>query len=335
MPEQSHGCLLINKPAGISSFGVIQQLQRALIKKSTLSGTPLRKSHLPKMGHGGTLDPFATGLLVVCVGDGTKLSQYFLGSVKTYQGRMRFGSKTASADPTTPIIETCSQLPATLDEIQTEASRFTETTYLQTPPMYSAKKIEGKRLYTLARQGLETARSPHESQIFEFKILTWSSPYAEYRVQCSAGTYIRTLACDLALRLNSLAFLETLDRVASGTFNINCSETLDSVCSKIESQQELHHLKSFVPFQQMLSIFPTITISANESIQIRQGQKKTITDFESTEITLRLGSCPDLKKQLPRTIKLVTENTNKTVALFSYQVDLKNWKLDRVFPLKA
>src|SRR5436190_3161938 len=132
-----HGALLVDKHAGVSSFGVIELLQRELCKQSGL-----RRKDLPKIGHGGTLDPFATGLLVVCVGRAVKLARYFLGSDKGYEGVFRFGETTVPGDPTAPISESTTHLPAadSLPELRTLAAKLASHPYLQIPPMHSAKK---------------------------------------------------------------------------------------------------------------------------------------------------------------------------------------------------
>src|SRR5690349_10776293 len=143
------GALLVNKHAGLSSFGILELLQRQQMNKDP----KLRKALLPKMGHGGTLDPFATGLLVVLVGQGVKLARYFLGADKEYQGVIRFGETTLSGDNTDPISETSHQLPPSLESLQAVAFQFTLEPYLQIPPMFSAKKKGGTPLYHLARAG--------------------------------------------------------------------------------------------------------------------------------------------------------------------------------------
>lgn len=135
-----NGALLIDKHAGVSSFGMIEELQRELLRLDSSVQSGLRKRDLPKMGHGGTLDPFATGLLLVCVGRAVKLARYFLGSGKTYEGIIRFGETTVSGDPTNEITERSDKIPASIEEIRAHALRFTEEPYSQTPPMHSAKK---------------------------------------------------------------------------------------------------------------------------------------------------------------------------------------------------
>src|SRR5262245_16579515 len=148
-----NGALLIHKEAGISSFGVIERLQKHLL--NSVDGPRPKRKDLPKLGHGGTLDPFATGLLIVLVGRAVKLARYFLGAPKSYEGVIQFGKTTVPGDPTAPISETSETIPQTHEEIREIAHRLTLQPYLQTPPMHSAKKRNGKPLYELARAGIE------------------------------------------------------------------------------------------------------------------------------------------------------------------------------------
>src|SRR6476620_11722098 len=187
-----NGALLVHKHPGLTSFGIIELLQ-----KSLRSQTGLKRKELPKMGHGGTLDPFASGLLVVLVGQSVKLARYFLGSQKEYEAVIRFGETTLSGDPTCPISDTSSIIPGDLHSIQEAAHSFTLSPYFQVPPMHSAKKQNGIALYELARQGIEVERKPQLCQILEFQIQNYELPKASCKVQCSSGTYIRVLAQDL------------------------------------------------------------------------------------------------------------------------------------------
>ncbi len=328
----AHGCLLVAKPAGISSFGVIEALQRALLEAARASGHPIKKRDLPKFGHGGTLDPFATGLLLVCVGDGTKLSRYFLGSAKEYRARVRFGATTIPGDPTAPVSESCEHLPASLEEIRREAVRFTEAPYLQVPPMHSAKKIDGKVLYELARDGIEVERKPSQVRIHEFEVVDYTPPLASVRVVCSAGTYIRVLGQDLGRRLGSLAYLETLERSGSGKYRLETAESLNAICASLQSGTPISSLTCFIPFERMLDGFPSLQISETEALQIRQGQTKVIGPLEESGIQERLDAGGFAKsgqtEKSPAVVALVEKG--RLVAIFSRTTE-RHWKLDRVF----
>lgn len=260
-----NGALLIDKAAGISSFGVIELLQKKMMESSGL-----RKRDLPKFGHGGTLDPFATGLLVVLVGRGVKLARYFLGSAKVYEGRIRFGETTIPGDPTDPISETSSVLPESLETLQNAAHQFTQKPYLQIPPMHSAKKIDGKPLYELARQGIEVDRQPRVCHLYQYDILNYSAPRAEFQLQCSSGTYVRTLTQDFAKSQGTVALLETLRRTSSGIFSIGDAWEVGEILS---SQTPWDQLPCFIPFHQLLSGYKRAQATESEHLCLVQGKQ--------------------------------------------------------------
>ena len=256
------GALLLNKEVGVSSFGVLEALQRSLIAE-----TGLKKRDLPKLGHGGTLDPFATGLLPVCVGRAVKLTRYFLGSQKTYTGTIRFGETTVPGDPTSPVSERSDHLPSTLAEIQRVATQLTKQIYLQTPPMHSAKKVDGKALYTLAREGIEIDREPKPCQLYEFEILSYQAPLAEFRVTVSSGTYIRVLAQDLGRLLGTVAMLDRLDRTATGGLKIETALKLKDIKSPWPE------LGAWVPFDRLLEGYPQVEATLDEARALIQGKQ--------------------------------------------------------------
>lgn len=266
-----HGCLLIDKPEGISSFGVVEQLQRAL-----MDAEKIKKRELPKIGHGGTLDPFATGLLILCVGRGVKLSRYFLGSGKTYEGVIRFGETTVPGDPTAPISEISSVLPESREQIQEFATRLTLQPYLQTPPMHSAKKKGGRPLYELAREGIEVEREAKLCQLHSFEILSYENRRAPFRVSCSSGTYIRTLAQDLGKLLGSVAMLDSLRRTASGLFSISSSMTLAAIVEATTRGEKWDELSSWIPFDRMLEGFDRAEATAEESTALINGRQNVL-----------------------------------------------------------
>lgn len=198
------GILLLNKKQGQHSFHLVATLRR-------LSG-------IRKIGHAGTLDPFATGVMVLLIGkDYTRQSHDFLNHSKAYEATLKFGETTDTYDcdgvitSTSPIIPTPTQVAETL-------STFQGTT-LQIPPMFSAKKVKGKRLYLLARQGIEIERAPSEVTM-EITLLNYTYPTLTLRVACSKGTYIRSLAYDIGQKLSCGAHLTALHRIQSGPFHI-------------------------------------------------------------------------------------------------------------------
>jgi tRNA pseudouridine55 synthase len=261
-----HGAFLVDKPSGVSSFGMIETLHR-----QWRHDTGRRKSELPKLGHGGTLDPFATGLMVVCVGNGVKLSRYFLGSKKTYEGEIRFGETTVPGDPTEEISERSDHLPG-FEEARKAAHAFTLAPYSQIPPMHSAKKKDGKPLYELARQGIEIEREPKLCVIESFELDGWETrdktAHCRFRVVCGSGTYIRVLAQDLARGLGSVGMLGSLRRTDSGAFSITRSVSFDALLKGDYS--------SLVAFDQMLSGYPRAQATAEQTSALRQGKQQTL-----------------------------------------------------------
>jgi tRNA pseudouridine55 synthase len=266
-----HGALLVRKPQGISSFGVIELLQRQLINQYSLK----KRKELPKLGHGGTLDPFATGLLVILVGNGVKLSRYFLGADKAYEGIIRFGDSTASGDPTSPVIETSSLIPESREKIQDLATQFTLQPYLQTPPMHSAKKKNGVPLYELARQGLEIEREPKLCKIYEFLIHSFEAPEAHFQVRCSSGTYIRTLAQDLGRLFGTCALLKTLNRTSSGVFDLKDAWTPEQIkeASAGNESKTWDQLPCWIPFDRLLMGYDRVDATFQEKEDICMGRQ--------------------------------------------------------------
>lgn len=265
--DRIHGAFLVDKPVGVTSFHVVHRLKRALKAQ--------------KMGHGGTLDPFATGLLVVFVGNATRLAQYFLGSPKSYEGVFLFGKTTASGDLTTPVTESTEVLPSSLEDLQARAHLLTVQPYLQTPPMYSAKKVDGTPLYELARKGIEIDRKPKVCNLYRFEILSLDGPRAHFHVTCSSGTYIRVLAQDLGKLSGSLGVLESLKRTASGHLSLESKDskayTLEALekCA-MDSTVSVESLPCFIPFDRLLDGLPRADASQDEAQALRQGRQRDL-----------------------------------------------------------
>ncbi|MBI5621635.1 tRNA pseudouridine(55) synthase TruB [Candidatus Falkowbacteria bacterium] len=213
--------LLINKPAGITSHDVILGLRKITGEKT--------------IGHAGTLDPFATGLLIVAVGrESTSWLQKFLKLDKEYTATLRLGTATDTHDKTGKLLPAklstpSSQLPAlNKKQIKNVLKNFTGK-QLQTPPMYSAKKVAGQKLYQLARQGQTVERVPQRITIYQIKLLSYHYPELKIRVACSSGTYLRTLAHDIGQQLGCGAYLEELQRTKIGKYKLRQAVTLDKL----------------------------------------------------------------------------------------------------------
>jgi tRNA pseudouridine55 synthase len=229
------------------------------------------------MGHGGTLDPFATGLLLVCIGRGVKLARYFLGSDKEYVGDIRFGQTTVPGDPTAPISETSSHLPESIESIREMTQTFTRQPYLQTPPMFSAKKRDGKPLYELARLGIEVERKVKSCTIYQFDIPAYEKPVATFKVRCSSGTYIRTLSQDFGQKLGTVAMLDSLRRTSSGAFQIQNATTLEELAQDSSLGCDPTLSKAWIPFDELPKgfgdVFDRAEATALEATHLIQGQQ--------------------------------------------------------------
>ncbi|MDZ7715043.1 MAG: tRNA pseudouridine(55) synthase TruB [Balneolaceae bacterium] len=211
----SGAAFLIDKPKLWSSFDVVKYLRKCV--------------DLRKIGHAGTLDPMATGLLVACCGKGTKSISQIQSQPKEYIGEVTFGGATPSHDAETEVEETAEVDHITEEMIQEALDdRFTGQ-IIQVPPMYSALKHKGTPLYKLARKGKEVERTPRQVIIYDSKILSFSNPKLKLYVKCSKGTYIRTIAYDLGKAVDSLAHLTALERTSIGDFKNDQAFSIDDL----------------------------------------------------------------------------------------------------------
>lgn len=199
------GALLIDKPAGPTSHDVVDAIRRDF--------------RLKKVGHCGTLDPNATGLLILVLGKATRLSEKLMSDDKTYEGTMKFGVTTDSYDADGEVVATAPVPPLTLDQLNAAAATFVGDLQ-QTPPMVSAVKKGGVPLYKLARRGLEVPRQPRMVHVYQYQFSAYDPPLGTFRVTCTKGTYVRSLAHDLGQKLGCGAHLATLRRTVSGKFNV-------------------------------------------------------------------------------------------------------------------
>lgn len=198
--------VLIDKPKDWTSFDVVNKIKKSL--------------GFPKIGHTGTLDPFATGLLIILIGKFTKKQNLFTGLDKTYIAKIKLGATTDTLDPTSEehSIQDISFL--TPSEVQACIKSF-EGEYEQIPPMFSAKKVSGRRLYSLARQGKTVELQPTKVKIHSIKLINIALPFATFEVNCSKGTYIRSLARDIGNKLGVGAYLVELRRTKIGNFSVD------------------------------------------------------------------------------------------------------------------
>jgi tRNA pseudouridine55 synthase len=219
------GALLIDKPAGPTSHDVV-----ALIR---------RQFQIKKVGHCGTLDPNATGLLIIVLGRGTKLSEKLMSDDKVYEGTIKFGESTASYDVDGELTASLPVPPLTLEELNAAAAAFVGD-QMQTPPMVSAVKKDGVPLYKLARKGIEVEREARLIHIYSFRFSDYQEPLARFRLACTKGTYVRTIAHELGQKLGCGAHLAALRRVVSGKFDLSKAVKLDQVLALSPRDLEQH-----------------------------------------------------------------------------------------------
>ncbi len=233
--DPAEGVLLIDKPQGITSHDVVDRIRRAFQMK--------------KVGHAGTLDPMATGLLILLVGKATKVSQFLMSLAKTYEGTGRFGQITDSQDADGDLIEE-REIPDGLDAdtVKAELRSFLGDQY-QTPPMFSAKKIKGVPLYKLARKGKEVEREPRVIHVGRFDLLDWHLPEFDFSLHCSKGTYVRTIIHDLGEKIGCGAHLTRLRRTEIERFSIEEATPLEELeaCSHQEKRSKLIPIHRAVP----------------------------------------------------------------------------------------
>jgi tRNA pseudouridine55 synthase len=208
------GAVLIDKPAGPTSHDVVDAIRRHF--------------NIKKVGHCGTLDPGATGLLIIVLGRATKLSEKLMSDDKVYEGTIKFGESTSSYDADGELVSSLPVPPLTVEELNEAASQFIGD-QMQTPPMVSAVKKEGVPLYKLARKGIEVAREPRLIHIYNFRFSAYEEPLGSFRVACTKGTYVRALAHELGEKIGCGAHLKTLRRTASGKFDVAQANSLEQV----------------------------------------------------------------------------------------------------------
>lgn len=252
-----HGIILLDKPLGMTSNAALQAVKRLFQAR--------------KAGHTGSLDPLASGLLPLCLGEATKMSSFLLDADKAYTGRCKLGVRTRSADAEGDIIET-RPVPV-LSEAQVKAmfSQFIGEIE-QIPPMHSAIKHQGQPLYKLAHQGIEIERKSRLVNIYSLNLLTMRDDELEFELQCSKGTYVRTLAEDFGQELGCGAHLSALRRSQVGPFELDKSVTLEEL-QHVAADQGFAGLEQYLlPMDTALSHWPAVRLTDNSAYYVRQGQ---------------------------------------------------------------
>ena len=226
-PDPFDGILLVDKPTEWTSHDVVAKIRNTF--------------KLSKCGHGGTLDPLATGLLVLLIGKGTKLSDRIMTGDKTYEGTMHLGITTNSQDADGEILEEKDASHITREMVEEVIAKSYMGKIEQIPPMVSAIKKDGVPLYKMARQGLEIEREPRKLEIFEFEVTGFDNPLVHFRVKSTKGTYVRTLAHDIGNDLGVGGSLDALRRTNSGPLSIDKAHTMEEImeCDKETLDQKM------------------------------------------------------------------------------------------------
>lgn len=268
-----NGVVVIDKPKNISSNFVVVKVKKLLNTR--------------QVGHLGTLDPLATGVLPVCVGRATRLFEYFLKKQKTYVAEFTFGFQTNTLDLEGEVEKTCENLPTTAEIEDAIRAHFTGK-ILQTPPAFSSKKIDGKKAYDLARQGKQVTLKPKEVEIFDFEILGQKNKKTfEFKITCSSGTYIRSLARDLGESPHSCATMTNLKRTMCGNFTIENALNFDTLTT--ESLQQ-----NIIPLNTVLKDFESIEIEQKDFEKLRTGTKIAVNWVKTDACNICVVCCGEV-----------------------------------------
>ena len=248
------GILNVDKPAGMTSHDVVDVIRRVAGQR--------------RVGHAGTLDPMATGVLLVCLGQATRVAEYLMAGRKQYRASIVLGTSTDTYDAEGEILASGGRTDFSRAELEAGLVRFVGCIE-QVPPMYSAIKRDGRPLYELARQGQTVEREPRPVEIELIKLLHWTPPSLIVEVICSPGTYIRSLAHDLGQHLGSGAYLATLVRMASGQFTLEEAVSLDRLEEAFQHGQEDRYL---LPLDEALLDWPAMIVGADDAQRVVTGQ---------------------------------------------------------------
>jgi len=250
-PAQVHGLAVVDKPAGVTSHDVVGMLRRRL--------------HERRVGHAGTLDPDATGVLLVGVGNATRLLRFVTALGKTYTAEVVLGVETNTLDDSGEVTARHEMHDITLDRVRAVAAEHLTGPIMQVPPMVSALKVDGRRLHELAREGIEVERQPRPVTIHRFEVDGTDDPLV-YRIEvtCSSGTYVRTLAADLGTLLGGGAHLRNLRRTACGSFD--------------EAQAMAPDQASLLTMADALRDYSSVTVDAATVALVRNGRKLPVDD---------------------------------------------------------
>ena len=268
------GILNLNKPLGPTSHDVVGRVR-------SLTG-------VRRVGHAGTLDPMATGVLLLCLGKATRVAEYLVATRKSYVARLRLGTTTDTYDAEGEIV---AEAPVDVDRTQLEVALAPfRGTISQVPPMYSAIKRRGVPLYRLARQGIEVAREPRPVEVFRLELSGWEPPDAMLEITCSRGTYVRALAHDLGQALGCGAHLSALTRTASGAFRVEDAVTVEELALAASEDRWRAYLH---PLSAALSGFPEVHLGTDSARRLCLGQAIPTSLAQHEPRTPDGGGCQD------------------------------------------
>jgi tRNA pseudouridine55 synthase len=249
------GVLVVDKPVGMTSHDVVEAVRR---------GTGIRRA-----GHTGTLDPRASGVLVILVGPAVRLSEYVSASDKRYQAIIRLGSTTDTFDSEGKFVQQSQPVNVTEEQFEQILKNF-EGEIEQTPPPFSAVKVGGRRAYDMARQGEEVELAPRKIQVHHLEVLEWAPPEVVVDVHCSSGTYVRSLANDIGVQLGTGAYLVGLRRTKSGRFSLRDATPLRKLQ---ESFQAGNWYQFLIPAAEALAEWPAIELNPDDVEEVRHGHR--------------------------------------------------------------
>ena len=271
------GVLVVDKPTGVTSHDVVQQLRRIL-------GTR-------RIGHTGTLDPAASGVLLACVGKGTKVARFLAGHDKEYQAVVKLGATSDTYDAEGEIRESREKSRVSPERIRTAVDSFKGEIW-QLPPLHSAIKHKGKRLYQYARERKEVTRTKRRVKIKDISITEMKQPYLELKVSCSKGTYVRSLAHDLGQKLGCGAYLFSLRRTRVGPFKLKDALVLETIAD-LERESKINQV--LISIERALAHLPSVTVREESVAKVRNGDRLVSSSVFSADQNIRAGQTVSLK----------------------------------------
>jgi tRNA pseudouridine55 synthase len=293
------GIINVDKPPGLTSHDVVDAIRRVVGQR--------------KVGHAGTLDPMATGVLLVCLGQATRVSEYLMSGQKLYRATVALGTSTETYDAEGEVTSRGGRTSFDREEIETALQSFVGSVD-QVPPVYSALKRDGQPLYKLARQGKKVDLGPRPVQIDSIDLLDWTSPLLIIEVTCSPGTYIRSLAHDLGQRLGSGAHLAALVRLRSGRFSLQDAVSLERLEEAFREGQGERYL---IPLDEALLDWPAIVVGSEDARRLANGQA-IVADLPVSEAD---------KKTMYRAYSIDGE----FLAILAFEPEANRWQPKKVF----